>query len=226
MLKVKINRSTNKTEEVVFIKSKSDKIKSLSDFDSKHNHKIISIVFKLMAFIIVPCLAVFVWLYNKEHYVITTSAFITLFSWSFVGFLFLSKKFSNDFVRYDIKCTDDNHDYKDVIWFYAKNFYGQLIYVGLTETHITVIMPEKMEGIFSAIDYTKPSFDFDLKQNYKVMTEYDFIEPNEKMSSDIEAVKKNFYDSFYDSADIDTISKYVKTIEKCVKPLIYKDCLK
>ena len=223
MLKVKINRSTNKTEEVVFIKSKSNRVKSLLDFDSKSNYKIISIVFKLMAFVIIPCLATFVWLYNKEHFVITTSAFITLFSWSFVGFLFLSKKFSNDFVRYDIKCINDDHDYRDVIWFYAKNFYGQLIYVGLNETHTTVIMPEKMEGIFSAIDYTKPSFDFDLKQNYKVMTEYDFIEPNEKMYSNIEAVKKNFYNSFYDSADIDTISKYVKTIEKCVKPLTYKD---
>ena len=84
-------------------------------------------------------------------------------------------------------------------------------------------MPEKGNGTFSAIDYTKPSFDFDFKQNYKVMTEYDFVEPSEKMSSDIEAVKKNFYNSFYEPADIDTISKYVTTIEKCVKPLVYKD---
>lgn len=222
MLKVMINRSTNKTEEVVFIKSESDMIKSLSDFDSKRNHKIISIVFKLLAFVVVPCLAFVVWLYNKEHYVITTSAFITLFSWSFVGFLFLSKKFSNDFVRYDIKHTNDDHDYKDVIWFYAKNYYGQLIYVGLTETHITVIMPEKLEGIFSAIDYTKPLFDFDFKQNYKIVTKYDFVEPSEKMLDNINVAKQNFYNSFCESVGLDVISEYIKKIEKCVKPLIHE----
>ena len=225
MLKVKINRSTNKTEEVVFIKSKSNRVKSLLDFDSKSNYKTIPYAFKSLAFIVVPCLAVFIWLYNQEHYIITTSAFVALFSSLFVGFLFLSKMFTNDgVVRYNVRKTNAKHDYKDVIWFYVKNYHQKLIYVGLTEEHITVIFPEKSNGLWDVFNYTRPLIeDFYFNIDNRIVSLYDFVEPNEKMNFYIKVVRKEFYNLFDDSVDVDTVSKYVKMAEECVEPLIYKD---
>lgn len=226
MLKVKINRSTNKTEEVVFIKSKSNRVKSLLDFGSKSNYKIIPYAFKSLAFIVVPCLAAFVWLYNQEHYIITASAFVVLFSSLFVGFLFLSKMFTNDgVVRYNVRRTDAKHDYKDVIWFYVKNYHQKPIYVGLTEEHITVIFPEKSNGLWDVFNYTRPLIeDFYFNTNDRIVSLYDFVELNEKMSSNVKAVRKEFYNLFDDLVDVNTVSKYIRMAEECVKPLIYKDC--
>lgn len=225
MLKVKINRQTNKTEKVTFVKSKSVRAKSLIGFDLKTSRKIITIVLNLFTFIVIPFLAICVWSCDSNHVIMTTSAFVAIFLSSFVGMLFVIKVFTNDgIIKYNVDCNDELHDYKDAIWFYAKGIWGKCVYVGLTQDYITVIFPESKDSIFETVQYTFPKFKkFSFEYDDKIVSEHDFVEPYEKLYSDIKAVKKEFVYSFDDSDGGYSISKYVEIAEKCVKPLIYKD---